>query len=221
MKNKVLDAQQAVAHVKDGDHVMVGGFLKGGTPDKTIRELIRQGQKDLTLTSNDTGRSDCAVFDLVASGHVTRINGSYIGANPETGRMLMEHPDRVTLYPQGTLAEKIRCGGYGLGGVLTPVGVGTIVENGKRKIEVDGREYLLETALRANVSFVKAHLADESGNLFIRGNAKNFNVVMASAGDYVIAEVDAIVPVGRIDPEDVTIPGALIDALVLAGGAES
>jgi acetate CoA/acetoacetate CoA-transferase alpha subunit len=221
MKNKVLSASEAVAHVKDGDHVMVGGFLKGGTPDVTIRELIRQGQKDLTVTSNDTGRSDCAVFDLVAAGRVTGINASYIGANPETGRLLMEHPDKVTLYPQGTLAEKIRCGGYGLGGVLTPVGVGTVVEKGKQKLEVDGKVYLLETALRANVSFVKAHLADESGNLLIRGNAKNFNVVMAAAADYVIAEVDAIVPVGGIDPEDVTIPGALIDALVLSGGAQS
>ena len=219
MKNKILSAAEAVAHVRDGDHIMVGGFLKGGTPDKTVRELIRQGQKDLTLTSNDTGRSDCAVFDLVAAGRVTAINASYIGANPETGRLLMEHPDKVVLYPQGTLAEKIRCGGFGLGGVLTPVGVGTVVEAGKRKIEVDGREYLLETALRANVAFVRAHVADESGNLFIKGTSKNFNVVMAAAADYVIAEVDEIVPVGGLDPETVTIPGALIDALVLSGGA--
>jgi acetate CoA/acetoacetate CoA-transferase alpha subunit len=220
MKSKVMSAEQAVSRIKDGAHVMVGGFLKGGTPESTVRELIRQGQKDLTVTSNDTGRPDCAVFDLVASGHVTAINASYIGANPETGRLLMEHPDKVTLYPQGTLAEKIRCGGFGLGGVLTPVGLGTIVENGKRVLEVDGKAYLLETALRADVALIRAHVADTSGNLFIRGTSKNFNVVMAVAADYVVAEADEIVPIGGIDPEDVTVPGALVDALVPGGGKQ-
>lgn len=217
MKNKVIPVEEAVAHVKDGDHIMVGGFLKGGTPDVSVRELIRQGQKGLTLTSNDTGRSDCAVFDLVAAGRVAAINASYIGANPETGKMLIENPGSVRLFPQGTLAEKVRCGGFGLGGVLTPVGVGTVVEEGKQKLVVDGKEYLLETALHADVAFVKAHAADEAGNLLIRGNAKNFNVVMAAAADYVIAEVDEILPVGSIGPEDVTVPGALVNAIVKGG----
>ncbi len=219
MKKKVFSAQEAVAKVKDGDHVMVGGFLQGGTPDVIVRELISQGQKDLTVTSNDTGREGCAVYDLVFAGQVSEINADYIGMNPETGRMMMEKPGSVRLYPQGTLAEKIRAGGFGLGGVLTPTGVGTIVEEGKQKITVDGKDYLLETALRSDVAMIKAHVADEAGNLLIRGTARNFNVVMAFAADYVIAEVDEVVPVGQLDPNHVTIPGVLVDAIVKGGGA--
>jgi acetate CoA/acetoacetate CoA-transferase alpha subunit len=217
MRNKIFSAQEAVAKVKDGDHVMVGGFLQGGTPDVIVRELIRQGQKGLTITSNDTGRPGCAVYDLVFAGQVTEINADYIGLNPETGRMLMADPTKVRLYPQGTLAEKIRAGGYGLGGILTPTGVGTIVEEGKQKMTINGKEYLLELPLRANVAMIRAHVADESGNLVIRGTAKNFNVVMAFAADYVIAEVNEIVAVGALDPDCVTIPGTLIDAIVKGG----
>ncbi|MGI6333308.1 MAG: CoA transferase subunit A [Saccharofermentanales bacterium] len=217
MKNKVFSAQEAVARVKDGDHVMVGGFLQGGTPDVIVRELIRQGKKNLTVTSNDTGREGCAVYDLVFAGNVDRIIADYIGLNPRTGQMMIENPDSVQLFPQGTLAEKIRAGGFGLGGILTPTGVGTIVEQGKEKITIDGKEYLLELALRADVAMIRAHTADEAGNLIIRGTARNFNVVMAFAADYVIAEVDEIVPVGELDPDQITIPGTLIDAIVKGG----
>ncbi len=220
MKNKVFTAQEAVAKIKDGDHIMVGGFLQGGTPDTTVRELIRQGQKNLTITSNDTGRPGVAVFDLVNEGRVTGVNATYIGFNPETGRMMMENPGSVCLYPQGTLAEKIRAGGYGLGGILTPTGVGTIVEEGKQKISVGGKDYLLEVAMRADVAMIRAHVADEAGNLVIRGTAKNFNVVMAGAADYVIAEVDEIVPFGSLDPETITIPSLLIHAIVKGGSAQ-
>lgn len=217
MKNKVFSAQEAVARVKDGDHIMVGGFLQGGTPDVTVRELIRQGKKNLTVTSNDTGREGCAVYDLVFAGHVDRVIADYIGLNPKTGQMMIENPDSVQLFPQGTLAEKIRAGGFGLGGILTPTGVGTIVEQGKEKITIDDKEYLLEPALRADVAMIRAHIADEAGNLVIRGTARNFNVVMAFAADYVIAEVDEIVPIGELDPNHVTIPGTLIDAVVKGG----
>ncbi|HAL74310.1 MAG TPA: branched-chain amino acid dehydrogenase [Clostridiales bacterium] len=220
MKNKIFTAQEAVSNIKDGDHIMVGGFLQGGTPDVTIRELIRQGQTNLTVTSNDTGREGTAVYDLVNAGRVSEVNATYIGLNPETGRMMLADSSKVRLYPQGTLAEKIRAGGYGLGGVLTATGVGTIVETGKQKIIVDGKEYLLETALRADVAMIKAHTADRSGNLVIRGTAKNFNVVMAAAADYVIAEVDDIVPVGALDPEHISIPGTLVNAIVKGGSCE-
>lgn len=217
MKNKVFSAQEAVANIKNGDHIMVGGFLQGGTPDVVVRELIQQGQKNLTITSNDTGREGCAVYDLIFTGQVDEINADYIGLNPKTGQMMIENPESVHLFPQGTLAEKIRAGGYGLGGVLTPTGVGTIVENGKQKLTINGKDYLLELPLRANVSIIRAHTADKAGNLVIYGTARNFNVVMAFAADYVIAEVDDIVPVGTLDPNHITIPGILIDAIVKGG----
>lgn len=220
MKSKVFTAQEAVSRIKDGDHIMVGGFLQSGTPDVTVRELINQGQKNLTITSNDTGRPGVAVFDLVNAGRVSEVNATYIGLNPETGRMMIENPGSVHLYPQGTLAEKIRAGGFGLGGILTPTGVNTIVEEGKQKMTVNGKDYLLELAMRANVSMIRAHVADEFGNLVIRGTAKNFNVVMAAAADYVIAEVDEIVPIGTLDPECITIPGTLVHAIVKGGTAQ-
>lgn len=220
MKSKVFTAQEAVSRIKDGDHIMVGGFLQGGTPDVTVRELINQGQKNLTITSNDTGRPGVAVFDLVNAGRVSEVNATYIGLNPETGRMMIENPGSVHLYPQGTLAEKIRAGGFGLGGILTPTGIDTIVEEGKQRLTVNGKDYLLEVAMRANVSMIRAQIADEFGNLVIRGTAKNFNVVMAAAGDYVIAEVDEIVPLGALDPECVTIPGTLVHAIVKGGTAQ-
>jgi acetate CoA/acetoacetate CoA-transferase alpha subunit len=220
MRNKIFTAQEAVSHVKDGDHVMIGGFLQGGTPDLIVRELIQQGQKNLTVTSNDTGREGTAVYDLVFTGNVSEINADYIGMNPRTGQMMIENPDSVHLYPQGTLAEKIRAGGFGLGGVLTPTGVDTVVENDKQKLNINGRDYLLELPLKANIAMIKAHTADRAGNLVIHGTARNFNVVMAFAADYVIAEVDDIVPVGLLDPDHVTIPGTLINAIVKGGSCE-
>ena len=142
------------------------------------------------------------------------MHASYIGANPLTGRMLLEDPESVTLYPQGTLAEKIRCGGAGIAAFYTPVGVGTIVEKGKEKRRFGDREYLLETALRGNVALVKATVADKAGNCFMRGTTKNFGAIMAKAADYVIVEAKRIVETGELDPEMITVPGIYIDALV-------
>jgi acetate CoA/acetoacetate CoA-transferase alpha subunit len=217
MSKKIITAEAAVARVKDGDHIMVGGFLDGGNPQFIVRELIQQGQKDLTITSNDTGKIGCAIYDLMFTGRVKAVNASYIGANPETSRLMLSGESVVNLFPQGTLAEKIRAGGAGLGGVLTAVGLGTIVEEGKQKLEIDGKTYLLETPLRANVALVKANIADEFGNLVIRGSSKNFNTVMATAADYVIAEVDQVVKQGELDPEIITVPGLYIDAIVVGG----
>lgn len=218
MKSKLLSAKEAVEKVKDGDAIMVGGFLAGGHPEHLVNALLETNSaKDLTVISNDTGTKDLSIFQLVKSGRVKRIFASYIGSNPETGRLMMTGEAEVKLFPQGTLAEKIRSGGAGLGGVLTPVGIGTIVEEGKEKLEIQGKEYLLEMPLKANVAFIKAEKADEAGNLIIRGSSRNFNIVMATAADYVIAEVNEIVPIGEIEPNHVNVPGVLVNAIVKVG----
>ncbi|MCL2124473.1 MAG: CoA transferase subunit A [Oscillospiraceae bacterium] len=213
--NKITTAEEAVKNVKDGDVLLVGGFLIAGSPETLIKALLETSTaKDLTVVSNDTGMAHMNMNKVMQQGRVVKVHGSYIGGNPLTGQMLIDDPESVTLYPQGTLAEKIRCGGAGIAGFYTPVGVGTIIENGKEKRVFDGREYLLETALRGNIAFVKATVADKAGNLFMRGSSKNFGVIMARAADYVIAEARKIVEVGELDSELVTVPGIFIDAIV-------
>ena len=213
--NKLTTAVEAVKKIKDGDALLVGGFLVAGSPETLIKALLEtSAAKDLTVISNDTGMADMNMNKVMKQGRVAKVHASYIGGNPLTGQMLIDDPDSVTLYPQGTLAEKIRCGGAGIAGFYTPVGVGTVIENGKEKREFDGREYLLETAMRGNVALVRATVADKAGNLFMRGSSKNFNVIMARAADYVIAEAKKIVEVGELDSELVTVPGIFVDALV-------
>ena len=215
--NKITTPSEAVKKVVDGDVILVGGFLMAGSPETLIKALLEASSaKDLTIVSNDTGMADMTMNKVMQQGRVAKVHGSYIGGNPLTGQMLIDDPNSVTLYPQGTLAEKIRCGGAGIAGFYTAVGVGTVIEAGKEKLEFDGQEYLLETALRGNVAFIKATIADKSGNLFMRGSSKNFNVIMARAADYVIAEAKEIVEVGELDSELVTVPGIFIDALVLS-----
>ena len=216
--NKLISAGEAVKKVKDGDAIMIGGFLAGGHPEILVNALLNASTaSDLAIISNDTGTTELSIYQLIKSGRVKRIFASYIGSNPETGRLLMTGEAKVQLFPQGTLAEKIRAGGAGLGGVLTPVGLGTVVEEGKRKIEIGEKNYLLEMPLKANVAFIKAQKADETGNLIINGSSRNFNVVMATAADYVVAEVDEYVKAGEIDPNDVTVPGIFIDNIVKVG----
>ena len=215
--NKLTTAREAVSRIKDGDVIMVGGFLRGGSPETLLAALLGHDACDLTIISNDSGTESTNTFKIMQQGRVKHVKASYIGANPLTGQMLLDDPDSVELCPQGTLAERIRCGATGIAGFLTPTGVGTSVEKGKRIIELDGRNYLLETALHANVSLVHATVADESGNCFMRGSTKNFNALMPGAADYVIVEAERIVPVGELSPESVTVPGILIDAIVKAG----
>ena len=213
--NKITTAAEAVKKVNDGDTLLVGGFLVAGSPETLIKALLELSDaKNLTVVSNDTGMADMNMNKVMQQGRVSKVHASYIGGNPLTGQMLIDDPDSVTLYPQGTLAEKIRCGGAGIAGFYTPVGVGTIIEDGKEKREFDGREYLLETAMRGNVAFVRASVADKAGNLFMRGSSKNFNVIMARAADYVVAEAKEIVEIGDLDAELVTVPGIFVDALV-------
>jgi acetate CoA/acetoacetate CoA-transferase alpha subunit len=201
--------------VKDGDTLLVGGFLMAGSPETLIKALLEESTaKDLTVVSNDTGVADSNMIKVMKQGRVARVIADYIGANPMTGQMLIDDPKSVTLFPQGTLAEKLRCGGAGIAGFYTPVGVGTIVEEGKEKRLFDGREYLLETALRGTVALVKATVADRFGNCFMRASTKNFNAIMGRAADYVIVEAQKIVEVGDLDPELVSLPGIFVDAIV-------
>ena len=217
--DKLTTAAEAVRKVKDGDALLVGGFLVAGSPETLIKALLEKSEaKDLTVISNDTGMADMNMNKVMQQGRVTKVHASYIGGNPLTGQMLIDDPKSVTLYPQGTLAEKIRCGGAGIAGFYTPVGVGTVIAEGKEVREFDGREYLLETAMRGNVAFVRATVADKAGNLFMRGSTKNFNAIMARAADYVIAEAKEIVEIGELDAELVTVPGIFVDALVQSEG---
>ena len=205
------------SHFRDGMSILFGGFMGVGTPDGIVREILDSGVKDLTIIGNDTAFADSGVGILIANRRVKKVIASHIGTNPETGRQMIAGELEVELVPQGTLAERIRCGGSGLGGVLTPTGVGTIVEDGKTKLAFDGVEYLVERALRADLAIVKAHRADDKGNLTYQRAARNFNPLIAMAADYVVAETDEIVAAGQINPELVMTPGILVDALVLVG----
>lgn len=212
--NKRISPQQAADMIKDGDVVMIGGFLGCGTPEKIIDALVAKGVKDLTLIGNDTAFPEIGIGKLVVAKQAKKVITSHIGTNKETGRQMMAGETEVVLVPQGTLAEQVRAGGYGLGGILTATGIGTEVEQGKQVIEVDGKKYLLEKPVRANVALIYADVADEKGNLAYRGSTRNFNPLMAAAADLVIAEAKKVVPVGDLDPNDVTVPAAFVNYIV-------
>ena len=195
-------------HFRDGMTIMFGGFMACGTPEGIVKELLDSGVKDLTVIGNDTATPELGIGVLIAQRRVRKVIASHIGTNPETGRQMIAGELEVELVPQGTLAERIRCGGAGLGGVLTPTGVGTVVEEGKTKLRIDGVDYLVE----------QAHQADTKGNLMYRRAARNFNPLIAMAADFVVAEVSEIVEAGKIDPDLVMTPGVVVDALILSGG---
>ena len=193
---------------------MVGGFMGVGSPLRLIDEMVRQRRGDLTLISNDSARPGVGVGRLIDAGLVNRLIASHIGTNATTQQLMLDGRLEVELVPQGTLAERIRAGGFGLGGILTPTGVGTLVAEGKRTLEVDGSQYLLETALKADFSFISARRADYYGNLEYSLTARNFNPLMAMAATTTIAEAESIVPVGMISPDSVITPGVLVHVLV-------
>ena len=211
---KRITIQEATALVKDGMTVMIGGFLGNGNPHKLIDALVKSGVRNLTMICNDTAFPDKGLGILIANKQVKKVITSHIGTNPATIDQLNAKEIEVEFVPQGTLAERIRCGGAGLGGVLTPTGIGTVVENGKQKITIDNKEYLLETALRADVALLGASIADESGNLFYKGTTQNFNPLMAMAADTVIAEVEEMVAIGQIPMESVHTPAIFVDYIV-------
>lgn len=212
--NKRLTASQAADLVKEGNSVMIGGFLGCGAPEQLIDALMAKGFKNLTLIANDTGFPTMGPGRMVAAKLFSTIYASHIGTNKETGRQMVEGETVVHLVPQGTLVEQIRAAGYGLGGFLTRTGVGTEVEKGKTVMEVDGVKYLLEKPLHADISLVFADKADEYGNLVYRGATRNFNPIMASAASITIAQVREIVPVGRLDPNEIIVPGAFVNHIV-------
>lgn len=211
---KHISIEEAVSKIKDGMTVMIGGFLGIGNPHKIIDALVEKGVKNLTLISNDTATPDIGIGKLIVNKQVKKIITSHIGTNKETGRQLNEGETEVVLVPQGTLAEQIRNGGAGLGGFLTPVGLGTEVEKGKQKIEIDGKVYILETPLKADVALIAGSKVDKKGNIYYNKSTRNFNPLMASAADIVIVEAENIVEVGKIDPNNVMTPSIFVDYIV-------
>lgn len=214
---QTVSFENAVGMVPDGATLMIGGFMGVGTPEGLVDELVRQRKRDLTVIANDTARPGVGIGKLVAAKLVRKAIVSHIGLNPETQRQMIAGEMEVELVPQGTLIERIRSGGVGLGGVLTPTGVGTLAGEGKREVEVDGKRYLLETALRADFALVQAFLSDYLGNLTYVLTARNFNPVIAMAADTVIAEAEHIVPTGLIAPDHVATPAPVVDYVVAHG----
>jgi acetate CoA/acetoacetate CoA-transferase alpha subunit len=214
---KAVSAEEAVAMIPNGATVMVGGFMGVGTPERLLEELVRQRKSGLVLICNDAAVPGKGIGKLIDAALVSRMIASHIGLNPKAQQQMMANNIAVDLIPQGTLAERIRAGGCGLGGVLTPTGVGTTVSEGKRQIEISGKQFLLETALRAEFALVHAFLADYSGNLAYALTARNFNPIMAMAADTVIVTADNIVPIGVIAPDHVVTPAPLVDYLIANG----
>jgi acetate CoA/acetoacetate CoA-transferase alpha subunit len=211
---KTISLKEAVALIPDGASLMIGGFMAVGTPERLVDELLLQVKRNLTVIANDTATPGRGIGKLVSAGLIKKTIASHIGLNPETQQQMINGKMAVDLVPQGTLIERIRAGGFGLGGILTPTGVGTVVEEGKQRLEVDGKSYLLETALRADFALVHAFLADYLGNLSYALTARNFNPVIAMAADTVLVTADHIVPVGVIAPDHVVTPAPVVDYLV-------
>jgi acetate CoA/acetoacetate CoA-transferase alpha subunit len=214
---KAVSAEEAIAMIPNGARVMVGGFMGVGTPERLVDELVRQNKSELTLICNDAGLPGKGVGKLVDATLVSTLTASHIGLNPKAQQQMMAKQIAVDLVPQGTLVERIRAGGYGLGGVLTPTGVGTIVEEGKQHVQLNGKTFLLETAMRADFALIHAVVADQLGNLTYVLTARNFNPMMAMAADTVIVTAEHIVPVGVIAPDQVVTPAPLVDYLVMNG----
>lgn len=212
--NKVTSLERAVENIVDGSSLMIGGFMTVGSPEKLIDAVLEKAVKNLTIICNDAGIPHQGAGKLIHARAITKYYASHVGLNPEFGKLMSSGDLDVVLVPQGTLAERIRAGGTGLGGILTPTGVGTEVEEGKQKITIDGKVFLLELPLKADVALIKAHRADRAGNLVFRKSAQNFNPLMAMACDYVIVEAEHIENTGTIDPDHVMLSGIFVDAVV-------
>jgi acetate CoA/acetoacetate CoA-transferase alpha subunit len=211
---KTAQAADIATLIPDGATLMIGGFIGAGTPQRLIEELVRRGRRDLTVIANDTARPGVGIGKLIDARLVRRVITSHIGTNPETQRQMIAGEIQVELVPQGTLVERIRAGGFGLGGVLTPTGVGTLAAEGKRTIEIDGRTFLLELPLKADFALINARRADYLGNLEYALTSRNFNPVMAMAAQVVVAEAEDVVPVGVIPPDAVMTPHVLVHYLI-------
>lgn len=218
MKNKIKTAEEAIKDIHDGATVMVGGFMACGTPEVLIDALVKKGPKDLTIICNDAGVPGRGVGKLLSNGQSKTLIASHVGLNPEVAQRMNtdieEDKLNCILVPQGTLAERIRCGGAGLGGVLTPTGVGTIVAEGKQVIRIADRDYLLEEPLKAEFALIRGSVTDQFGNTLYNGTTRTFNPMMATAAEHVIVGACEIVEVGQIDPNNVVTSGIFVESIV-------
>lgn len=214
---KLVPMETAIAKIADGMTVMIGGFIGCGNAHHIVQAVVDAGVTDLTLISNDASVPGYGLAKLVEHKRLRKLITSHVGTNPQVAAQLNAGELELELVPQGTLVERIRSGGAGLGGVLTPTGLGTLVAEGKPVITVDDRSFLLEKPLRADVALINGYKVDPLGNIWYRGNARNFNPVMATAADLVIVEADRLVGLGEIPPEDVVTPGVLVDYIVEGG----
>ena len=218
MKSKLATKEEALQNIRDGQTVMIGDLLGLAAPDEIIDGMIEKGVKDLTMIAITTGKPDEGCGKLISAKAVKKAITSHIGTNPLTREQMDAGTLEVEFVPQGTLAERIHCGGAGLGGCLTPTGIGTKVEEGKQKLTIDGREYLLEKPLHADVAIVKAWKADKYGNLTYRLNGMANNMQIAMAADFVIAEVEELVDVGELTPDEIDTPAVLVDMVYVRTG---
>lgn len=216
--SKVFKREDVINQFKDGQTIMISGFASTGEPKELVDLLLESNAQNLTIISNDTGYSGRGVGRVFESGQGKKLICSYIGMDPDAlamvDRKVKSGEMELELNPQGTLCERIRSGGAGIGGILTQTGIGTVIEKGKQKIDVNGKTYLLETALHADIALIKAWKADTVGNLIYRGTSRTYNPVMATAADIVIVQADEIVPAGTFDPEVVVTPGVFVNMII-------
>lgn len=215
---KVVSLDRALSVITDGVALMYGGFGGVGTPPTLVEGILEKGVRNLTLIGNDAGMPEVGVGPLIVNRRVARLIATHIGSNPVAGELMHRGELEVEFSPQGTLAERIRAGGMGLGGILVDVGLGTVAEKGRQQLAVGGRSYLVEPALVADVAIVYAARADLLGNLVYEKTARNFNPLVAMAGRVTIAEAGEIVPLGTLDPETIVTPGVFIDMVVQSRG---
>lgn len=212
--SKVISIKEAIEKIEDGMSIFIGGFMANGTPEILIDALVNSKAKDLTIIANDAGLIDRGIGKLLLEKKVKKLIASHIGLNPEAGRQMNSQEMEVELVPQGTLAEQIRAGGAGLGGILTATGVGTVVEEGKQVIKINSEKYLLELPIRADIALIRGSIVDESGNVYYNKSTRNFNTLMATAADTVIVATEKLVETGTINPNDVMTPNIFVDYIV-------
>lgn len=210
----IITAQEAAEKIKEFDRIMFGGFIACGCPERIVDALCKAGTRNLHCIGISADRENKGVGKLISNGQIVSMEASHIGTNPKAQQRYGSGDLKIDFIPQGTLIERIRAKGAGLGGILTPVGLNTIIEKGKQKIVVDGKEFLLEKPIQAHWGCIKAARADIYGNLVYSKTARNSNPVIASSADKVIAEVDEIVEAGRLDPENIVTPGIYVDFIV-------
>lgn len=214
MVKKLISASDFVSKLHDGASIMVGGFMNIGTPVELIDEILKTEFKNLTIICNDAGLPGVGVGKLIEAGRVKKLIATHIGLNPLAGQLMGEYKLEVELIPQGTLAERIRAAGVGLGGILTPTGIGTLVQEGKKIIKVGGRDFLLEEPLKADFAIVLGHVVDEKGNTMYSKTTRNFNPLMAMAANTVVVEARSVVDVGELDPDTIATPHIFVDYIV-------